>query len=279
MTEHSDTAPVAGASLPIEAALRAAALIWDAWQQGHKLLDLPQDCRPASRADGYLIQAAVQKLSGRNRFGWKIAATSTAGQQHIGVDGPLAGHLLSGQIHEDGSVVPIGGNRMRVAEPEFAFRMGADLPARERDWTTDEVVAAVSSLHLAIEIPDSRFEDFVTAGAPQLIADNACAHRFVMGPEASGDWRSLDLSAHVVKADVRAGDTLRYTREGRGSNVLGDPRIALAWVANELAALGTGLRSGDVVTTGTCMPPLEFEAGDAIRVDFGTLGRVAVRIA
>jgi 2-keto-4-pentenoate hydratase len=278
MTEQTATP---GSPLPIadDAAVRAAQILFDAWQQGDKIVALPEACRPATRADGYAIQSALLRLSGRNAFGWKVAATSAAGQAHIGVDGPLAGRLLSGQIHVDGAVVPIGGNRMRVAETEFAFRMSHDLPPRQNAWTLAEVMAAVDALHLAIEIPDSRFENFVTAGAPQLIADNACAHRFVMGPEAAGDWRSIDLSAHVVKAEVRAGDTLRYTREGQGSNVLGDPRIALTWIANELSALGIGLRAGEVVTTGTCVVPLEFEAGDAIRADYGVLGRVAVRIA
>jgi 2-keto-4-pentenoate hydratase len=280
MTDEAQTpTPAERETLSVEAALRAAAILWDTWQQGAKITALPADCRPQTRADGYLVQSAVLKLSGRNAFGWKIAATSTAGQRHIGVDGPLAGRLLSGQIHEDGAVVPTGGNKMRVAEPEFAFRMARNLPPRETPWTTEEVMDAVAALHLAIEIPDSRFDAFASAGAPQLIADNACAHRFVLGPEAQGDWRSLDLAKHVVKADVRAGDTPRYTRDGIGENVLGDPRIALTWIANELALYGTGLQAGEVVTTGVCMTPLEFEPGDAIRADFGALGRVAVRIA
>jgi 2-keto-4-pentenoate hydratase len=280
MPPRSDADTTAsGPPLPAEAARRAAEILWDAWQQGRKIAALPDDCRPLTRLDGYAIQSALLQLSGRNAFGWKIAATSAAGQMHIGVDAPLAGRLLSGQIHVDGSVVPIGANRMRVAETEFAFRIGQDLPPRAQAWTKDEVMAAVSALHLAIEIPDSRFETFATAGAPQLIADNACAHRFVMGPEAPADWQALDLSTHVVRAEVLAGDTLRYTREGIGSNVLGDPRIALVWLANELSAIGVGLRAGDVVTTGTCMEPLAFEPGDAIRADFGQLGRVAVLIA
>jgi 2-keto-4-pentenoate hydratase len=271
--------PAATRTIGADAAVRGATILWDAWQQGHKVRGLPDDCRPATRADGYAIQSALLELSGRSAFGWKIAASSVAGQTHIGVDGPLAGRLLSGQIHVDGAVVPIGANRMRVAECEFAFRMGEDLPPREAPWTLEEVMAAVAALHLAIEIPDSRFEDVATAGAAQLIADNACAHRFVMGAASGADWRAIDLAAHAVRAEVRDGDTLRYSRDGAGSNVLGDPRVALAWLANELSSHGLALRAGEVVTTGTCMEPLEFEPGDAIRVDFGVLGRVAVRIA
>ena len=63
-------------------------------------------------------------------------------------------------------------------------------------------------------------------------------------------------------------------REGIGANVLGDPRIALTWLANELSALGVALEAGQVVTTGTCVAPLEIVAGDGVRADFGVLGTV-----
>jgi 2-keto-4-pentenoate hydratase len=63
---------------------------------------------------------------------------------------------------------------------------------------------------------------------------------------------------------------------GHGKNVLGDPRIALAWLANELRSLGITLRAGQVVTTGTCHPPLPIQSGDRMEVDFGVLGKVSV---
>ena len=56
-----------------------------------------------------------------------------------------------------------------------------------------QVLDAVGTLHPAIEIPDSGFSDFVTAGAAQIIADNACAHLFVLGAPAPANWRALDL--------------------------------------------------------------------------------------
>jgi len=58
--------------------------------------------------------------------------------------------------------------------------------------------------------------------------------------------------------------------------VLGDPRVALTWCVNELRALGITLRQGEVVTTGTCHPPLPIQAGDFLTADFGVLGEVSV---
>ena len=74
-----------------------------------------------------------------------------------------------------GATVPLDGNIMMVAEAEFAFRFARALPKRANPYTQDEVLDAVESLHPAIEVPDSRYNDFVTVGAPQLIADTACA--------------------------------------------------------------------------------------------------------
>ena len=253
----------------------ASELLVRHWRSGTVLDALPDQFRPSTRAEGYAIQAELEKLSAKPLWGWKIAATSTAGQRHIGVDGPLAGRLLAEMVHADGATLPFGANRMRVAEAEFAFRMARDLPPRAEAYTVEEVLDAVAALHTAIEVPDSRFADFVTAGAAQLLADNACAHQFVIGSEAPATWRDMDLAAPRVIGRV----TGRFEREGAGANVLGDPRIALAWLANELSRHGMTLAAGQVVTTGTCLVPMDVAPGDEVEVDYGELGRVGIRFA
>ena len=257
-------------------ASQAAQVIWAHWQSGHALTQLPQDCRPMTVQQGYEAQAQLPVVSGRHVVGWKIAATSSNGQAHINVSGPMAGRLLSGQVFDNGAMVPSAGNRMRVAEPEFAFTMAQDLPPRPEPYTLQQVMAAVATLHPAIEVPDSRLAPFTQAGEAQLLADNACARHFVLGPAAPDSWRTLDLSTYAVQARVERGARLNYTREGSGANVLGDPCIALTWLANQLSSLGITLQKGQVVTTGTCMVPLELEPGDTATADYGPLGRVSM---
>jgi 2-keto-4-pentenoate hydratase len=250
----------------------AAAILWQHWQQSTRLDELPAHCRPGSRAEAYAIQAEVAKQSGMGIVGWKIAATSTAGQQHIRVDGPMAGCLLSARALEGGARISLAGNHMKVAEAEFAFRIGKPLPKRAESYSVAEVLAAVASLHPAIEVPDSRYEDFTRVGAAQLIADVACACWFVLGPATRADWRGIDLARHGVAA-YRNG---ALAGQGSGANVLGDPRSALAWIANELSTYGDGLRAGDVVITGTCLTPVPVSAGDRVKADFGEFGVLEV---
>ena len=237
----------------------------------------PSACRPADRQQGYAAQAALQTLNGQTLAGWKIAATSQAGQKHIGVSGPLAGRIFAPCVIAQGQTVSLKGVRMLVAEPEMAFVLGQDLPPRAQAYSQAEVMAAVSALHVAIEVPNSRFEDFVSVGEASLIADNACAHEFVLGDAAPEAWRDVDLSRHDVSAQVTRADGQTWHRAGNGSAVLGDPRVAMTWMANELSALGVGLKRGEFVTTGTCMVPLEIAVGDSVLADFGALGRIAVR--
>ncbi len=162
-----------------------------------------------------------------------------------------------------------------VAEPEFAFRFGEGLPPRAEPYSVDEVMAAVSDLHLTLELPDSRYADFAKEGGPSLIAEAACARDLVVGPAVQADWRSLDLSQHPVKGRVLGC----YERDGSGGNVLGDPRVALAWIVNELSGLGIAMNKGELVTTGASVPPLEIEPGDRVEVYFGVLGTIRATIS
>jgi 2-keto-4-pentenoate hydratase len=261
--------------MTIDRPQRAADLLRHHRDRGTRLDALPPEIRPETRAEGYTIQEQIENESSAPLFGWKIAATSLAGQAHVDVDGPLVGRILAEQRLIAGDVYALGNNHMCVGELEFVFRFRRDIPPRHDIWTATEAVAEVDSLYIAIEIPDSRYENYDRVGAPQLIADNACAHRFLLGPEASADWRALDLSAHAVTGLV---DDIAVERGG-GGNVLGDPRAALAWFLCEQARYHLTVRKGQVVTTGTCVQPIKLRPNTTLTGDFGVLGRVSLRIA
>ena len=252
----------------------ASDMLWQCWQDGSVVEALPAGIRPGSRADGYAIQARLMQHTGQPLFGWKIAATSVAGQKHINVDGPQAGRILAERVVPNGATVALGANRMRVAEAEFAFRMARTLAPRAAPFTEAEALAAIGTLHLAIELPDSRYADFTKVGEAQLIADDACAHLFMLGPPVTADWRALNLAAHPVTGTIAARGV---RNEGKGANVLGGPMIAMTWLANELSRIGVSLRAGEIVTTGTCITPLPLREGDEAVADFGILGRVGLR--
>ncbi|WP_421695847.1 2-keto-4-pentenoate hydratase [Aestuariivirga sp.] len=252
----------------------AADLLLRNWAATARIAELPEGMRPLSRAEGYDAAAQVALRSGSDVAGWKIAATSEAGQKHINVEGPIIGRILKSRLLEPGAAVPLGDNIMRVAEAEFAFGFTKDLPARAEPYSQEEALDAVGSMHLSIEVPDSRYADFTKVGAAQLIADTACASWLVLGPAVDAPWRETDLSGHAVKGFKNG----TFVTEGTGKAVLGDPRKALTWFVNEASAYCGGVKAGQFVTTGTCIVPMAIAAGDAVTVDYGAFGSISCRI-
>jgi 2-keto-4-pentenoate hydratase len=252
----------------------AARIIASAWRDGRKIDALPVHCRPNSLEHGLRCQAALAGALNDEAVGWKLAATAESGQRHLKVSSPIPGRLFASRICHNGDVVPMQGNRMLVAECEFVFCMGLDLVARKEPYSRGEVLAAVSSLHPGLELPDSRFEDFTSVGAAQLAADNACAHWMVVGEATTAKWREMDLSAHATRIVINGDEVTR----GLGSDVLGDPRDALTWLANAHALLGEGLRAGQMITTGVTGMPSAIAVGDKIVADLGEFGAVSATI-
>ena len=178
--------------------MKAARLIWDSWESGNKINDFPRNISPKSRKEAYEIQKNLEYYSNMSVIGWKIAATSLEGQKHIGVSGPLAGRILKDKVFQPNDEIDFGNNKMAVAEPEFAFKIGKTLEPKKIEYYLEEVMQAVDTLHLSIELPDSRFKNFSSIGEFNLIADNACAHQFVIAPPNQNNWRMIDLSKHKV---------------------------------------------------------------------------------
>ena len=255
------------------AALVAAKLLANHWRDGLHLDELPVACRPATPEQGRAVQALWAGIAADRIAGWKIAATSQAGQVHIAVDGPIAGPVFARHVHGDGAEIDLSHNGMRVAECEIVFRFGYTLTPRAQAYTRTEVLAAVQSLHPGIEAPDSRFLHFERAGQTQLIADCACCNDMLIGAAVAPDERVASLPALRVQAWVSDG----RRAEGLGRNVLGDPVAALVWLVNELASTGRTLEVGQFVTTGACVAPIPVQPGQQVSADFGWIGRIGAR--
>lgn len=252
--------------------ISAHEILLDAWLHDRSIDALPTAVSPADMAAGYAIQDAVVAALGEPIVGYKIAATSAAGQAHIAVDQPISGQLRASRVLAPGNAAPMAGNTMRVAEAEFVFEFSVDVPPRATPYQVDEAMALIADLHLGIELPNSRFHDFVSVGAAQLVADNACAYAFILGPRVARPWRDLELAAHPVQTLVDG----EVVSRGVGGDALGDPRIALTWFVNHYRERGRTLAAGSFVTTGVCGKPAPIEPGQHVEVDFGELGTLSV---
>ena len=251
---------------------QAAQLLIRACQDGQRMAMLPPVAQPVDLEQGYQIQDIV--AAREDIAGWKVAATSLAGQNHIGIAHPIAGRLGASCVLDTAGTADMTGNLMQAAEAEFVFEFSANLPARGKSYDIDEIMACVGALRLGIELPDSRYELFAQAGAPQLIADNACANLFVLGPKVECDWRSDDLANQKISLWL---DGVLAT-EGGGSDALGDPRNALAWLVNHVSQRRIDLLAGQFVTTGVCGDPTAVGSVTHVQVEAESYGRVEINL-
>ena len=224
---------------------RGGALLWEAWRERRQIDALPADCRPASPPrtldEAYAVQDGLAASAGLAVAGYKIGATNAQVQARFGVDAPFSGRLFADYVGGSPLTVPANTVNFYAIEAEFDFVMGRALAPRDAPYTQGDVRAAVASVHPAIEVPDSRYTDWLSMKAPDLIGDNAIGCLLCLGPPGEGGL-DRDLAGQPVIVRVNG----EVASEGAGSNVLGDPWNVMVWLApSERARPRAGRGHGD----------------------------------
>ncbi|HEY1433686.1 MAG TPA: 2-keto-4-pentenoate hydratase [Stellaceae bacterium] len=228
---------------------------------GPPLHELPQNCRPQSDADAYLIQDAVMRRLGETAGGWKIGGASAAGPA-------FCAPIWMKMIRPSPASYAAGELRIIGIEAEIAFRLGRDLPVRAAAYDRAEV-AAGATLHPVIEVVDSRYADFRSLDRLSILADNFSNGGLVYGP-AVPDWEKLDLGRTAITVS-EDGEPFADSAGGAAR----DPIAALVDFANLMNGRG-GVRADTFVTTGSWTGMVFTKRGAQIVADFGPLGRVEI---
>lgn len=223
---------------------------------------LNETCRPADLEDAWRIQQEVTRHLALPVGGWK-AALPGPGKL---VAAPIYAPTLSQGVR---CALPLGAaaDGVRV-EPELAFVLAQDLPARAQPYSDAQVDAAVGSVHAALEICASRYLDHAGLPFAELLAD---------GLVNSGLWLGPALAAPEAPAFE-----LRWQIEGEAVQTQparhpdGQPRAPLYWLANFLRERGMGLQAGQAVITGSFAGVLALPLGRRVTLDYGALARFDV---
>jgi 2-keto-4-pentenoate hydratase len=225
----------------------------------------------------------IQLLNIRRRLdagvtvnGHKVGLSSKAMQEMMGVDEPDYGHLLSDMElphHVNGTNRPVPADRYcypRV-EVEVGFILGEDLPGE--GCTERDVIDATEAVAPAIELIDSRIVDWdIRIG--DTIADNASSAGYVLGPDRVKPT-DIDLKAIEARLMRRTGSgEPEKVAEGRSDAVLGDPVVAVAWLARKVASFGVTLEAGNVILPGSVHRAIDVRPGDDFEAVFDGLGSV-----
>ena len=238
--------------------------------------------------DGYRVSrawVAMQLAAGRKVIGHKIGLTSRAMQMASQIDEPDYGTLLDSMLYTatPGAVLEIPASNFIAprVEVELAFVLKSPLRgpglAGGKEVTLDDVLAATEVVTPAIEIIDSRIEQFdrhtkVMRKVFDTISDNAANAGIVVGAKRVSP-SNLDLP--WCGAILRQNGVVEET--GLAAGVQGHPAIGVAWLANKLAPWGESLEAGQIVLAGSFTRPVAAKAGDEFEADYGPLGKLQFR--
>jgi 2-keto-4-pentenoate hydratase len=221
--------------------------------------------------DAYQIQLANVKRAldmGHTVSGKKIGLTSPGIQKQMGVNEPDYGHLFAAMDCKDSTIDTAALLQPKI-EGEIAFVLKADLAGGR--VSRDDVLRATDYVAAAFEIVDSRVADW-RIKLPDTISDNASSGRYVLGAKrlSLSDVELPAVSMKLYKNGEPAG-------EGTGAAVLGDPCMAVAWLANRLWAYGVTLKAGEVILSGAFSAAPPAKKGDVFRAEFSSFGTVEAR--
>jgi 2-keto-4-pentenoate hydratase len=196
------------------------------------------DFRLESAGDAYRVQDAVAARHGP-AMGWKVGAKSREAT-------PNCAPLLAGALEQ-----PAPCHRRRVRGPvgvevEIAFVLGRAFPAAAQAPERTEILDAIASCHVAIELCAMRWRaDLDLIDPLWKLADNQMNESLLLGPEIP-DWRSADLGALEARLAVD-GAIVETPRRPADDDLLG----LLVWLVRHCVVGRGGLPAEAAITTGS----------------------------
>jgi len=230
-------------TLSKEACLKAAQELLARRSANHRGDRLPEDCRPVNLEDALAIQAATVEASGKKIAGWKCLVPLNPEQI-------IVGPVLEGTVQQGAEcLVKCTEPGKTLIEPEIAFVLGADLPARESGYTEAEVDNAIGSYHMALELLQRRY---AASANDELIfadrqADCLLNEGIFVGPEIT---KAQAYDAAEIKLSI---DENNY--DGKHPNL--SAQAPIYWFVNFMSERGINLEKGQAIITGSYAGAIE----------------------
>ncbi|MDP4616193.1 MAG: fumarylacetoacetate hydrolase family protein [Schleiferiaceae bacterium] len=221
--------------------------------------------------DAYRIQhALIQERvnEGHSIVGVKMGFTSVAKMKQMGVDDMIIGQLTADMwITEHQPLVRSQCIHPR-AEPEIAFRLSKDITS---PLSVDEVSSVVDGVASAIEVIDSRYENFKFS-LEDVVADNCSSCGFALGP-----WCEVPLGLNGL--DMIQTFDHHIVAQGTSDAILDNPFEALAAATRLALQYGLPLKKGMIVLAGASTAAHFIGATKNVEVTVDGLGSAQFNMA
>jgi 2-keto-4-pentenoate hydratase len=228
------------------------------------------DPRIARGMEKQLGERRARIAAGERPLGWKVGLGAPAAMERLKIKAPLVGYMMQKSLLPNRVTVPLGTWHKPVAEPEVAVYVGKDLPG-DADRAT--AAAAIAALGPAIELADLN----PPPDDVEITLSGNIFHRHVI-------LGASDTSRAGVKLDGLVGHVFRRgalaAKQDKIESLIGEMIGIVQHVAGTLAAYGEKLSAGDVIITGSIVPPASIEPDEtefAYRLE--PVGELSVKFA
>lgn len=191
---------------------------------------------PPDLAAAYAVQDEVARALG-GISGWKGGPADPAATR--------CSPIIAGAVVASPAVYDAATFRAIGVEAELAFVLARGF-ARGAAPDDAEVLDAVASVHVALEVCDTRMEPWREVTLNWKLVDFQANRGLVLGDRVA-DWRDRDLSAQA--ASISAGG--REIGRGVGPGANGEPRAVLCAMVRHLCRDRDGVAAGAALTTGS----------------------------
>jgi 2-keto-4-pentenoate hydratase len=216
-----------------------ANLLFEARSSGQSISSIDGAFEPTSAADAYAAQHKSIELRGSKVVAWKVGSTST--------DGPIQGAPLpSDAFQASPGAVQRTSHRILGLELEIAFRFGRSFAPQAVPYSSEEVMAAISTMAAAIEVVSSRFAEWPKV-APLLKLADLQNH----GALCVAEGVAYDAAYPFEQPTARFEFNGSAASKAAPRNPAGDPRRLLPWLVNHATSRGLILTEDIWVTTGS----------------------------
>ncbi|HWK22156.1 MAG TPA: 2-keto-4-pentenoate hydratase [Ureibacillus sp.] len=218
-----------------------------------------------------LYQIRKKVAAGAKIEGLKIGLTSKAMQEMLNVYTPDYGFILDTMMSDEQDGISIEPYIQPKVEFEIAFVF--DKALKGPNVTVDDVINATAYVVPAVEIIDSRIENW-NIKFEDTVADNGSSAGAILGTKHTKLTEIEDIT-NIEMVVYKNGEQID---QATSAAVLGNPLNAVVWLANEVSNYGISIEPGMFVLSGALAKAVEFKAGDIFEADFGFLGKVSATI-
>ncbi len=218
---------------------------------------------------------AIQGLSMARRYkrgesfvGIKLGFTSRAKMQQMGVNDLIWGRLTDRMQYQENEELLTEDFIHPRAEPEVAFLLSKNLDTK---LNMDNISEYISGVCIAIEIIDSRFENFKFS-LEDVVADNCSSSGFILG-----EWHALDVSFRSDNISLMFDGV--EVQSGNTSAILGDPMESLIEASRLVIENGEEMNAGDIILAGAATAAEYIKAGTVVSASSDSLGSVSLRVS